>query len=60
MFNLLLINIFATLNNKKENSNVKEDIKTTKEIRKLIKEYKELLGDEENELIRRNKNSIGK
>ncbi len=38
MLNLLLINIFATLNSKKENSNVKEDIKTIKEIRKLMKE----------------------
>lgn len=41
MINILLINIFATLNSKKENSNVKEDIKTIKEIRKLIKELKE-------------------
>lgn len=43
MINLLLINLFASLNNKKENCNVEEDIKTVK---KLIKEYKKLLRGE--------------
>jgi hypothetical protein len=49
MINLLLINIFASLNNKKEKSNVKEDIKTVKEIKKSIKEYEELLRGEDND-----------